>query len=151
RERLRILARVMHASSASLFDRLGVSRGQTCLDAGCGGGDATLELARRVGPDGRVVGLDIDRTKLQMARAEADQQGVTNVEFRASDLSPFRAAHPFHVVYARFLLTHLGDPGGAVRVLVDQVRPGGLLGVEDIDFSGNFTWPDSPAFRRYQE
>lgn len=62
RERLRVLARVMHASSMSLFDRLGLSDGLACLDVGCGGGDATLELARRVGPRGTVVGVDIDRT-----------------------------------------------------------------------------------------
>jgi hypothetical protein len=48
RERRRILARVMRASSTSLFDRLGLYDGLACLDVGCGGGDVTLELARRV-------------------------------------------------------------------------------------------------------
>ena len=47
REHLRVLGRVMHASSSSLFERIGVRGGWTCLDVGCGGGDATLELARR--------------------------------------------------------------------------------------------------------
>jgi ubiquinone/menaquinone biosynthesis C-methylase UbiE len=52
RERLRVLSRVMHATTSSLFDRLGLRDGLACLDAGCGGGDATLEIARRVGPRG---------------------------------------------------------------------------------------------------
>lgn len=86
RERLRVLARVMHASSMSLFDRLGLRGGLACLDVGCGGGDATLELARRVAPDGRVLGVDIDEKKLEVARSEAQQQGVANVEFRVSDI-----------------------------------------------------------------
>ena len=48
RERLRILGRVMAPASGALFDRIGLHRGQVCLDVGCGGGDATLEIARRV-------------------------------------------------------------------------------------------------------
>ena len=60
RERLRVLARVMHASSTSLLDRLGLCDGLACLDVGCGGGDMTLELARRVAPHGKAVGVDID-------------------------------------------------------------------------------------------
>ena len=87
RERLRVLARVMRTSSISLFERVGLRDGLDCLDVGCGGGDATLELARRVGPHGKVIGVDIDETKLQIARAEAAEQGVRNVEFRISALS----------------------------------------------------------------
>ncbi len=81
-EHLGILARVMRASSTSLFDRLGLYDGLACLDVGCGGGDVTLELARRVAPKGKAVGADIDQTKLELARHEAQQQGVANVTTR---------------------------------------------------------------------
>jgi len=151
RERLRVLARVMRPSSMSLFDRLGLSDGLTCLDVGCGGGDATLELARRVAPRGTVVGVDIDDMKLQIARTEAIQQGVPNVDFRLADIREASALAPFDIVYARFLLTHLSDPGSAVSAFYRHLRPGGYLGVEDIDFSGYFTCPESKAFRRYHE
>ena len=63
RERLRVLSRIVHESTTRLLDRVGFSSGMTCLDAGCGGGDVTLELARRVGPDGKVLGIDMDATK----------------------------------------------------------------------------------------
>ena len=151
RERLRILARVMHESSTSLFDRLGLRSGLTCLDAGCGGGDATLELARRVAPDGRVVGVDIDERKLEFARIEAQQQGVGNVEYRLFDIHETPGAPAFDVVYSRFLLTHLSDPAGAVNAFYRHLRPGGVVGIEDIDFSGHFTYPESKAFQRYHE
>jgi SAM-dependent methyltransferase len=151
RERLRILARVMQASSMSLFDRLGLSDGLACLDVGCGGGDATLELARRVAPNGKVVGADIDPTKLEIARLEAQERGVDNVEFRHVDIREESGAPEFEFVYSRFLLTHLSDPLGAVDAFQRQLRPGGFLAVEDIDFSGHFTYPESPAFRRYHE
>jgi hypothetical protein len=57
RERLRILSRVMHASTTSLFDRVGINEGQLCLDVGCGSGDVTWslpdELARAARPSAR--------------------------------------------------------------------------------------------------
>ncbi len=151
RERLRLLSRVMHASTATLLDRLDLRRGLTCLDVGCGGGDVTLELARRVAPDGRVVGVDIDDEKMRVARAEAEEQGVTNVEFRVSDIRENALMQSFDVVFARFLLTHLSDPAGAVATFHAHVRPGGMMAVEDVDFSGCFTYPESKAFRRFHE
>ena len=151
RERLRVLGRVMHASSIALFDRLELFDGLHCLDVGCGGGDATLELARRVGPEGKVVGLDIDEQKLQIAREEAQEQGVDNVEFRVADIRETAGASEFDVVYSRFLLTHLSDPASAVRAFWQHLRPSSMLAVEDIDFSGSFTYPESKAFLRFHE
>lgn len=151
RERLRMLSRVMHPTSSSLFDRLGLREGQSCLDVGCGGGDATLELARRVGPRGRVVGVDIDATKLELARAEAAERGVRNVRFEQMDIRESPAGERFDVVYARFLLTHLSNPAAAVNAFRDHLHGGGKVAVEDIDFSGYFTYPESGAFRRYHD
>jgi SAM-dependent methyltransferase len=141
----------MHATSTSLFDRLGVRNGHICLDFGCGGGDVTAELARRVAPDGKAVGVDIDEQKLQLARGEALEQHIANVEYRVSDIRTTSERGAFDVAYARFLLTHLSEPAAAVRTLYEALRPGGILAVEDIDFSGYFTYPESKAFHRYHE
>lgn len=85
RERFRLLSRVMRPITMSLLDCLGVGDGLTCLNAGCGGGDVTSELARRAGPRSRVIGVDIDETELDLARREAEEQGVRNMEFRVLD------------------------------------------------------------------
>ena len=74
RERLRVISRVMHPSTSSLFDRVRVADGHRCLDVGCGGGDVTIALARRVAPHGAAVGVDIDDTKLAIARNEAARE-----------------------------------------------------------------------------
>jgi len=151
RERLRILGRVMASSSAALFDRLALRDGQVCIDVGCGGGDASLEIARRVAPRGRVVGMDLDEVKLQIAREEAALQNVPNVEFHHLDFRDHVADGAYDVVYARFLLTHLSDPTAALRAFFAYVKPGGTIAVEDIDFSGHFTYPPSHAAERYFE
>src|SRR4030095_6335238 len=75
RERLRLLARVMRPTTAALFARAGVREGMRCLDVGCGGGDVSFDLARLVGPLGRVVGIDLDAVKITAARAEATAAG----------------------------------------------------------------------------
>jgi SAM-dependent methyltransferase len=151
RERLRILARTLQQGTSALFDRVGVSAGMRCLDAGCGGGDVTLELARRVGPHSVVIGVDLDEAKLDLARQEAAAQGICNAEFRALDLCTQELDGDFDLIYARFLLTHLTDPARAIAAFCRALRPGGLLIVEDIDFGGGFAWPETAAFRRYCE
>lgn len=151
RERLRILARVMDPSTGALLNQLELTDGQTCLDVGCGGGDVTRELASRVGPTGKVVGTDIDATKLEIAREESQEARIENIEFRLSNICEALGAPEFDVVYSRFLLAHLSDPAGAVKSFLRQLRPGGILALEDIDFSGYFTYPDSPAFHKFYD
>jgi SAM-dependent methyltransferase len=149
RERLRVLARVLQPSTDALFDRLGICDGLVCLDAGCGGGDVSFELARRVAPRGNVLGVDIDEKKLDLASREASMQGVYNAEFRLRDIRVDEIGSLFDVVYARFLLTHLDDPSGVVAAFYRHLRPGGLMILEDIDTSGLFTYPQSEAFRDF--
>lgn len=151
RERLKMLSRVMHESTAAVFDRAGVAEGMKCLDIGCGSGDVTLELARRVGPSGKAVGADIDSTKLDLCRTEAQQLNVDNIEFRTIDIRERQDGAEFDVVHARFLLTHLSDPAGAVDAFHHLLKPGGLAILQDIDFSGHFVYPESRPFRRYTE
>jgi SAM-dependent methyltransferase len=151
RERQRVLARVMWPTTRVLFSELRLASTARCLDWGCGGGDVTTSLAQML-PRGLAVGIDIDEVKLGLGRTEAARAGVTNVEFRVGDVrEPLTDADSFDLVYARFLLTHLPDPTTVLSHMVAALSPGGTLVVEDIDFSGHFCEPHSPAFWRYVE
>lgn len=149
RERLRILAGVMAPTSHSLLDQLGGLAGLRCLDAGCGGGDVTRELARRVGPTGSVLGIDLDETKLALCREESAD--LTNIEFRAARIGEDSIPGSFDLVYSRFLLTHLPDPSVAMREFHRVVKSGGRIALEDIDFSGYVAEPYSDAHRRFAD
>ncbi len=151
RERLRLLSKVMGPATRALLDEVKIPVGSWCLDLGCGGGDVTLELARIVGPEGRVVAVDFDHTELELARAEARAQNVSNVSFERGDVTAWRPDGQFDVVYARFLLTHLPDPAALVSSVRQFVRPGGTFIVEDIDFRGHFAEPDCDALVRSVE
>jgi SAM-dependent methyltransferase len=149
-ERLRLLGRVVGPTTEALLSRVGIIEGMRCLDVGCGLGAVTRELARRVGPAGQVVGIDLDEPVLRLAHRDAERQGL-RVVFRAGNVLDL-AEEPTHdLVYTRFLLSHLGQPGEAVRRLAGATRPGGVVVVEDTDFAGHFCHPPCRAFDRYVE
>ena len=106
---------------------------------------------RLVGSRGRVVGIDIDATKIELARGEAAAAKLSNVEFRVAEAGQGGAAAEFDLVYARFVLTHLRDPAGILAEMRGRLRPGGMVVLEDIDFRGHFCHPENLAFWRYVE
>jgi ubiquinone/menaquinone biosynthesis C-methylase UbiE len=147
RARLSVLSKAMAPFTGALLDRVGDWTGLSVLDAGCGGGDVSRELAARVGPRGRVVGVDGDAAKIEAAREAA--AGIGQLSFRTGDAMAAGPGDPFDVIYARFLLSHLTDPVGALATFQARLKPGGLLVVEDVDFVGHFSDPHLPALDRY--
>lgn len=147
KERLDVLSAVTRPATLSLLERAGVRSGQRCIDVGCGGGSVSRELARLVGGAGTVLGIDFDADVLRLARADAAADELSNVTFRVGDATAIDGG-PFDVAYARFLLSHVGDPAAVVRAMADSLTPGGVVIVEDTDFGGAFCHPPSEAFDR---
>jgi ubiquinone/menaquinone biosynthesis C-methylase UbiE len=130
---------------------LGVAPGERVLDVGCGSGAATRTLARRVVPSGRVVGVDACASLLKVARGLADEAGVgESIEFKAGDCRalPFPDAS-FDCVMAATMLSHVPHPESALAEMVRVTRPGGRVGVFDVDGDLTlFTHPDRELTRR---
>jgi ubiquinone/menaquinone biosynthesis C-methylase UbiE len=105
-----------------------VRPGERVLDVGCGCGETSLELARRVGASGSVTGVDISRLLIDTARQLADRSKVSNVRFEAADAQTFPLpAQSFDLVFSRFGVMFFDDPEAAFRNLRNAVRPGGRL------------------------
>src|SRR5712691_11717794 len=133
------------------LDLLGVQAGECVLDVGCGSGAVSRDIARRVGPAGRAVGVDPSLQFLVVARelAEAAELG-SGLEFcEGSALHlPFPTGS-FDVAVAATVLAH--TPGGesAVAEMARVVRPGGRVGVFDLDTDmTTVTHPDRALTRR---
>ena len=151
RARLSVLARVLAPTTEGLLDRFEPLGGLTVIDAGCGGGDVSFELAERVGASGRVIGFDLDETKLASARDEADRREVGNVEFHKGSVMQKWPAGDAALVYVRFVMTHLPVPEALLFRAMEALQPGGTIVVEEIDLGGHFCDPDCEAFYRYSE
>ena len=145
-ERLQVLARTWMPSTTELLSRAGVGAGRRCLDVGCGGGEVTFEIARLIGPEGHVTGIDMDEVKLALGRESAAARAMENVEFQVADVTEWAETDNFDLVYCRFLLEHLGRPLDLLQRMWSAVRPGGALVVEDADFSAAFCEPSNEGF-----
>jgi 2-polyprenyl-3-methyl-5-hydroxy-6-metoxy-1,4-benzoquinol methylase len=147
--RLDLLARTMAPTTEALLASVGVRSGARCLDLGCGAGHVSRLMGAQVGPDGRVVGLDFDAVKLEAARRDCATAGFGNIEFRATDVTAWRERETYDLIYGRFILSHLADRRAMLRAGCEALRSGGLLVLEDIDFSGCFCWPPNDGYASY--
>ncbi len=127
-ERFEALSALFDGSTFRHFDALGLGAGQRVWEVGAGGPSVPLGLARRVGPEGRVLATDLDTGWLG---------GVTLpdcVEVRRHDVGRDEApSGTFDFVHARLVLVHVGDRDRALRSMAAALRPGGVLFVEDAD------------------
>jgi ubiquinone/menaquinone biosynthesis C-methylase UbiE len=150
-ERLQALAEMRLPETSNLLDRVDMAPGWNCLDLGCGSGDITFEMARRVGPIGRVTGFDMDATKLALAKVAAAERGLDNVDFVEANLDDWSPNPDWDMVYCGLVFQHLPDPLGLLRRMAEAVRPGGVVVVEDADFDGLFCFPSNRGFDFYAD
>lgn len=145
-DRLLVLSRERWPDTEEVLRRAGLRAGMSCFDLGCGGGEVTLKLAKWVGPDGSVVGLDMDAKKIELARESATARGLENVEFRVGSAADWDEPRAYDFVYSRFVLQHLRNPDQVLAKMWAAVRSPGTLVVEDADHATWALYPPDPGF-----
>jgi len=110
------------------MDRVAIQRGQHVLDVGCGCGETTFELARRVGEAGFALGVDVSGLLIDAARRFAREANVLNVHFEEADAQTHQfSPASLDLVFSRFGIMFFDDPDVAFRNLRSALRPGGRL------------------------
>jgi SAM-dependent methyltransferase len=102
-------------------------KGTRAIDVGCGWGDTAIELARKVGPTGSVLGLDCCDAFLEKGRADAKAAGLDNVRFIVADVQTYAFAREFDFAFSRFGMMFFANPVAAMRNVRSALVPGGRL------------------------
>jgi SAM-dependent methyltransferase len=126
--RLAIVARVFEPSTRALLARIDPREPRVVLDLGCGPGHTTRLLAERF-PDTDVVGLEQSEAFL----VEARRAPPPCTTFAQADVTASLSPAPADVVYARYVLSHLGDRDAVLRRWFAALASGGVLVVEEVD------------------
>jgi SAM-dependent methyltransferase len=130
-ERLIRQAKLFEPFTRRLFRDAGIGPGQRVLDIGSGLGDVSMLVARLVGPTGVVLGVDNDAHIIAKANARAAEAGLQNVSFIESEVGRIAGSERFDAIVGRLILEFLPDPSAVVSSLAGQLRPGGVLAIQD--------------------
>jgi ubiquinone/menaquinone biosynthesis C-methylase UbiE len=127
------------------IERASLPIGSRVLDVCCGAGASALPAAEAVGQTGAVIGVDLAKELLELARAKAIQRRLRNIEFEIGDMLSLRfPVASFDAVVCVFGIFFVPDMSKAVSELWSRIRPGGKLAVTT--WGPNFCEPANDAF-----
>ena len=143
------------ASPLSFWDYFGrrtielasLATGSRVLDVCCGAGASALPAAEAVGPRGNVIGVDLAKGLLGLAREKAIKRRLRNIKFEVGDMLSLKfPTESFDAVVCVFGIFFVPDMPRAVNELWSRIRPGGKLAITT--WGPNFFQPGSDAFWR---
>jgi SAM-dependent methyltransferase len=134
-----MLAEVAHAA----LDHAAPVAGEKVVDIGCGYGTTVLELAQRVGPQGRVIGIDVSKPMLDVAAERVRERSLDNVSLVLADASTHRLEeHTADLAFSRFGVMFFSEPVQAFAHIRTWLRPRGR-----VVFACWRPFADNPCFR----
>ena len=150
-QRLREQALMWQRASEEVLDRIGLKPGMSCLDVGAGPGAVMRLLADRVGPEGRVTGIEIDGALGAQVLADLRAQGGAGFEFVTADVRELDQVPggPFDLTYCRLFLMHMPDPVAVLEKMLLWTKPGGTVAAQEFDFGAIAVEPLCPPMAEF--
>ena len=150
-QRLRDQALMWQRASEEVLDRVGLKPGMSCLDVGSGPGAVMRLMADRVGPQGRVTGIEIDGKLAAQALADLRAQGGAQFNLIEADVLALDTVPgaPFDLTFCRLFLMHMQDPVAALEKMSFWTKPGGVVVAQEFDFGAIAVEPICPAMAEF--
>jgi ubiquinone/menaquinone biosynthesis C-methylase UbiE len=150
-QRLRDQAMMWQRATEEVLDRIGLAPGMSCLDVGSGPGAVMRLMADRVGPQGRVTGIEIDGALGAQALADLRAQGGTSFEIIAANMLELDQVPgaPFDLTFCRLFLMHMQEPVAALEKMLYWTKPGGTVVAQEFDFGAIAVEPLCPAMAEF--
>ena len=145
-QRLIEQSRLFEPITGRFLKSAGIRSGMRVLDIGSGAGDVALAVRDLVGPDGEVVGVDMNPDILETARDRVEEAGHKNVTYHAGDIQTLDLGDDFDALVGRLVLMYLPDPVAVLKRLIPRLRSGGIVMFQEIDFTITqaYKHPDTP-------
>ncbi|MDQ3901718.1 MAG: class I SAM-dependent methyltransferase, partial [Actinomycetota bacterium] len=139
-----------------VFREAGLGSGMRVLDLGSGAGDVAMLVARLVGAQGSVLGVEQSAEAVASAQRRIAQAGYDNVTVIRGDINALddvldARESSFDAVVGRAILMYLPDPVALIRASVQRLRPGGLLCFREPDMTYDWVAPRSPLWDQVRD
>ncbi len=132
------------------LQKIGIKPGMKILVVGCGAGDETVLIAKKVGSTGHVTAIDISPEQVEVCNERMSGESISNVTVRALDaINLDELSEQFDIVYCRMVLVHIIDPLLVLKKMLARVKSQGKLACEEPDISTCFTIPSSESFNKH--
>ncbi|AFY71847.1 Methyltransferase type 11 [Thalassoporum mexicanum PCC 7367] len=126
--RLQLIEEIFDPATFAQLKKMGLSQGNTCLEVGAGAGSVMRWICDRVGETGQVVAVDLDPRFI--SGTELPNLEIRQGDICAMDLEPNR----YDLIHLRYVLVHVQDYNKAIANLVQALKPGGKILIEEPDF-----------------
>ena len=127
-ERLQALEKVSDPASQRQILAAGLTKGWKCLEVGAGAGSIMRWMSEKVGSSGKVTAIDLDTRFVE-------NTSLSNVEIITADINRVTLTDRFDLIHARNILIHLKDYPDTLAKMLNILKPGGWLILEEPDFS----------------
>lgn len=112
--------------------------GQAVLDIGCGTGRNFPMILEKIGPSGKLIGVDYTPDMLARARERVEREGWKNVELVRGDAARIDLGRRFDAALSTLAISVIPDDRGALDRMLDHIRPGGYLAIGDAKHSSRW-------------
>lgn len=151
-ERLDLLSEVFSSYSQYFLKDIGLKKNMKVIEFGCGTGTMTTWIAQQVGPSGHVIAIDASEQQLELAKMNAKQAGLTNIEFIRARLEEVKfEENSIDLIYSRWLLMHLPHPENALKQMYTLLKTNGILACDEPTSDTLFTSPRNKVIERFND
>ncbi|MDQ3022068.1 MAG: methyltransferase domain-containing protein [Bacteroidota bacterium] len=146
-ERLEFQHNVWKKVTHSLFDRINIQTGWKCLDVGAGPGFVSMDLRKLVGEGGEVTALEPSELYLNYFKDKCKKNNFQNIKFILGNLEDINLENDYYdLIYLRWVIDFVPQPEKFLLKLLDALKKGGVIAIQDYAYEGVALFPKGGAF-----